>query len=39
MKKERREQRKNKGHYTPRYELDRAQENELKSIAMRGGIL
>lgn len=36
-KKERKELNKLKGHYIPRYELDRQRENQLKSIAMKGG--
>ena len=39
LKKEQKEARKQKGHYIPRYELDRAKETELKSIAMKGGIM
>ena len=31
------EERKQKGHYIPQYELDRARENKLKATAMRGG--
>lgn len=31
------EERKQKGHYIPQYELDRARENKLKATAMKGG--
>ena len=33
------EERKNRGHYIPQYELDRARENKLKATAMKGGNL
>jgi len=31
------EERKQRGHYIPQYELDRARENKLKATAMKGG--
>lgn len=31
-----RDERKNRGHYIPQYELDRARENKLKATAMKG---
>jgi len=34
-----REERRNKGHYIPQYELDKTYENKLKATAMKGGNL
>lgn len=33
------EERRNKGHYVPQYELDKVYENKLKATAMKGGNL
>ena len=35
----RKEERRNRGHYVPQYELDKVHENKLKATAMKGGNL
>ena len=38
-KKQKLDERKEKGHYAPKFEVDRAEENKLKTVAMKGGIV